>query len=58
MEEKKCECKLNSKNWSYFLGNLIAYELAVIIIVLLFIHIDLEDLKDHKSINKKSSSEE
>lgn len=62
MEEKKCECKsMNSMGSPLFFGGLIAYELAVVIILLLFIHIDLDDLKEtfnNKSLKKESGQEE
>ncbi|HWQ73068.1 MAG TPA: hypothetical protein VN370_12215 [Desulfitobacteriaceae bacterium] len=62
MEEKKCACKSsNPMVSSTFMGGLLVYELAVVIIILLFIHIDLDELKEtlkHKSLNKDSSPAE
>ncbi|MDD2234922.1 MAG: hypothetical protein PHZ11_00650 [Desulfitobacteriaceae bacterium] len=62
MEEKMCKCK--SSNFTAtpsFLGGLIAYQLAVIIILLLFLHIDFNDIKENlkqESLKKESCPEE
>jgi hypothetical protein len=57
MEEKQCECKsLNNIGSPSLIGGLIAYELAVVVILLLFIHIDLDDLKE--TLNQESSKKE
>lgn len=57
MEDKMCKCKSsNSMETPSFLGGLIAYELAVIIILLLFLHIDLDDLKEN--LNQESLKKE
>jgi len=59
MEEKKCKCKSSNPMVSpTFMGGLLVYELAVVVILLLFIHIDLDELKEtlkKKSLNTDSS---
>jgi len=59
MDEEKsaCKCKCDSKD-APVTGNIIVYELAVIIILLIFILLDLDKLSEQPTNDLEQSREE